>query len=129
MCAWAQGAFEDPLLNDIYFPDESEDGAVQQLRHARVAINQEGEDPLHNSIRLASTVGCSPSVPNQQSSQHTSQQKKRPRGGNLLRKKKTATRLDFEDAVEDELSEPDEDVVLSDLPSGSDGFSFCFTLQ
>jgi hypothetical protein len=117
MCDWAQDAFEDPLLNDIYFPDESEDGAVQQLRHARVALNQEGEDPLHDSIRLASTIGRSPSVPDRQSSRHSSTKKKRPREGNLLRKKKTAKRLDFEDAVEDELSESDEDVVLSELPS------------
>jgi hypothetical protein len=121
MCAWTQDAFEDPLLNAIYFPNDDdeggEEGAVQQLRHARVALNQEGEDPLHDSIRLASTIGRSPSVPDQQSSRHSSAQKKRPRGENLLRKKKTATRLDFEDAVEDELSEPDEDVVLSELPS------------
>jgi hypothetical protein len=62
-------------LNDIYFPDKSEDGAVQQLCHARVALKQEGEDPLHNSIGLTSIIGRSPSVTDRQSSRHTSQQK------------------------------------------------------
>jgi hypothetical protein len=116
MCDWTQDAFEDPVLSDIYFPDESEDEdvAVQQLRLARVALNQQGDDPLHDSIRLASTIGFSQSVHDHRpSSGHSSSQRKRPREGNLLHKKRTATRLDFEDAADDELSEPDEDVSPS----------------
>jgi hypothetical protein len=51
------------------------------------------------------------------SSRQSSPQRKRPRVGNHLRKERATTRLDVEDAVEDERSEPDEDVGLSDLPS------------
>lgn len=141
MRAWTEDAFEEPILKEVYFPeeeDENEDaaGAAQRLRHARTALNQQGEDPLDESLRLANGIGGSSTKkkrsipgsarPERTSSHYSSPLHKRERGGILLKKRKTATRLEFGDSQEqveqgadsdsEEVSEPDDGAVLSDLP-------------
>jgi hypothetical protein len=141
MRAWTEDAFEEPTLKEIYFPEEEDEnddaaGAVQRLRRSRTALNQEGEDPLDESLRLANGIGGSSAKkkrstpgsarPERTSSRYSSPLHKRARGGILLKKRKTATRLEFGDSQEqvvqradydsEEVSEPDDGAVLSDLP-------------
>jgi hypothetical protein len=131
---WANDMFLTPKLYPVYFPDEDEeeeadmeeedqDAAVNNLRSARSGLKERFQDPLEESLEQATkaTRGSkrSPRVADEVASGNNSARKLR-KVGHLLHKKTTATALTFDDSVQDDetenLSEPGDDAVLSDLP-------------
>jgi len=121
MSAWSHDAFENPIFNRVYFPEE---GAVQTLRRTREALGQQGQDPLTASIQLASNLGgvASKASAHEQASPQKASPLRKGERGQLLKKRPNATRLQFDDDEEEdqsELSEPDENAPpaeLSELP-------------
>jgi hypothetical protein len=130
---WATDMFETPRLHPVYFPDEDEeeeadmeeqdqDAAVNNLRSARSGLKESFQDPLEETLEQAAkaTRGSkrSPRVADEVASGNSP--RKLQKVGHLLHKKATARALTFDDSVQDDetenLSEPGDDAVLSDLP-------------
>lgn len=138
---WAEVTLEAPLLTHVYFPQDDKDEivkqqpiqALQQLRRARVALNESGDDPLQDAIRLASTAGGRPPESEDDNENDKEQASSPPLrrstrnksagsgGSALYRKKRSATRMQFTPQDDEELlSEPGEENVavgLSELPT------------
>lgn len=110
--------FEDPRLNSFYFPDEVMDEeseeVLKKLREARAALGREGEDPLSDSIRLASSL-----VPETNRVSRRRSRSRVSRSGGLYKRKASATTLTFDESQEIDSDNPNGDGThhLSTLPS------------
>jgi hypothetical protein len=120
-----------PDLKDIYFPPEDDGSAMRRLQQARERLNQSGEDPLDDAIKVAEGAKRRRATPatssdeeyvgteNEEEDRKTMSQDqsiKRPRTrGQLLEKKKSATSLEFEDDDEEieEVDGGDDDILSS----------------
>jgi hypothetical protein len=113
MAEWVEVFFEEPRLLPFYFPDgvgEQSEDALMRLREARHQLKHEGEDPLEESLRLANTLSAGHSASPNRGRAPGSHSRRRV-GSSMYKKRKTATRLEFEDGSQEE-------EVNSDDPNG-----------
>ncbi|CAJ1961641.1 unnamed protein product [Cylindrotheca closterium] len=114
--------------------EETEDqaAAVQNLRSSRARLMDSVDDPLEEAVAAASKASTPrggrraatkiPAEPEEEedvkpeAKNSSSKKRKRKGGEELLKKKKSATQMSFDDDDDEDIPDPSEDTLLSDLP-------------